>query len=975
MKLRISRYLFLLIGVASLSFYACTPKVTDTISKTPSETEKTMEEVVDNSMPEPTKASEIGATAPIPMDQSVVTGQLENGLKYYIKKNAKPEKRAELRLAIRAGSMQEDDDQLGLAHFVEHMAFNGSKNFKKNELVDYLESVGTKFGPDLNAYTSFDETVYMLQARTDDTEQLMKGITVLEDWAGSVSFDDEEIDKERGVVESEWRTRLSAEQRMQKKYFPVVYKDSRYAKRLPIGSPDIINGASYETVKRFYKDWYRPDLMALSIVGDFDVEMMELEIIKRFSQLKNPDGARERKEYSVPRHKETLVSTATDKESSFTRVRVMYKHPQKKTLTIKDYRQQLVNSIYNQMLNGRLNELSQSATPPFTFSYSGYGGDVGDIDSYESYAFVAEGGAQKGLEAILQENQRVLQHGFLESEMDRAKLTLLKGAERGVKEADKTESRALVMRYIYNFLKDNPIPSAQQRLDLYKDLLPTISIDEINQLPAKWITKENRVVVITGPEKDETPLPTEDVILTTLDKIDQMKMDPYEDKVTDEPLLAADLQPVAISAEKTIDSVNVTEFTLANGVKVVLKPTDFKNDEIQMRAFSDGGSSLYPDEDYAHIPHIPALVGQSGIAQFDLASLQKMLTGKRVSVRPYIGELSEGMSGSASPDDLKTMFELVYLYFTNPRKDEQTLQSYIAKQRSIVSNLLSNPQYFFINESLKIKYKDHPRRGFPKVEDLDKIDLDRVFEIYMERFADASDFTFVFVGNLDVDKMKEMAATYLGNLPSINRKETWKNVNANFPKGVTVKEMKKGKAPKSLIEITYHGGFDSDDEQGRYTFNSLIQILRIKMRESMREDKGGVYGVRLSGSTSKRPESKYTITLSFNSEPEKAEELIKTAMQDIENAKMNGAEEKDLTKVKETQRQSRIKELKQNNFWMGQLSNAYQNDWDPKTINMETLEKRMKLLNSDAIKAAAGKYFDNSNMIKIVMHPEPKEQN
>ncbi|MEL6925404.1 MAG: insulinase family protein, partial [Bacteroidota bacterium] len=494
-------------------------------------------------------------------------------------------------------------------------------------------------------------------------------------------------------------------------------------------------------------------------------------------------------------------------------------------------------------------------------------------------------------------------------------------------------------------------------------------------LPEKWITDENRVVVVTGPEKEESPLPTEEDVLQILTKVDQMDMQAYEDKVSEEPLLATELKPVAISNEKTYESVGVTEYTLANGVKVVLKPTTFKNDEIQMRAMSDGGHSLYGDEDYVNASNASSIVNEAGVAQFDNTMLSKMLTGKRVSVFPYIGELSEGVNGGASPDDLQTMFELIYLYFTAPRKDEQALQSYVAKQKSIYKNLMSNPQYWFMNEVSKIKYQNHMRRGFPKAEDLDKIDLDRAYEIYKERFADASDFTFIFVGNIDVEKMKEMTAKYLGNLPSTNRQEKWKNINADFPKGVIVKELIRGKAPKSLIEIDFHGDFDYSDEQGRYNFYSLMDLMRIKMRESMREDKGGVYGVRVSGRASQYPEEKYTITISFNSEPDKAEELIQTAMQDIKNAKEKGAEEKDLTKVKETQKQSRIKDLKENRFWLGQLSTTYQNGLDPSRIGLEELEKLMKGLDSEAIKSAANQYFDTENMIKIVMNPEPEMEN
>jgi len=772
-------------------FFGCTttaPVVSDTAPTLP------------ETMP-PKPEMPIATSPAIPQDERVRTGQLENGLKYFIQKNGKPENRAELRLVINAGSMQEDDDQLGLAHFVEHMAFNGSKNFKKNELVDYLESVGARFGPDLNAYTSFDETVYMLQVQTDDQEKMLKGLLVLEDWAGGLDFEHEEIDKERGVVVSEWRSSLSPDQRMQQKYFPIMYKDSRYAIRLPIGSPEIVNNADYEVVKRFYQDWYRPNLMAVVVVGDVDVDQIETEIKTRFSKLTNPKVSRAKEKYKVPGHKETLVSINTDKEASFTQVQLMYKHKGEKMKTELDFRRQLKHSLYNSMLNGRLDELAQSPEAPYTFAYSGYGGDVGSLATYSSSAFTAEGGAAKGLEAVLTETERVVRHGFTITELDRTKLELIKGIERAVKEMDKVESRRLVGKYVYHFLKGNPTANEQQREKLYKKYLPTITLEEVNALGAKWVTDENRVVVITAPEKEETPMPTEAEVLSIFDKVAAMELAPYVDKVSDAPLLEADLQPVEITESKTFDKVDVTEFTLANGVKVVLKPTDFKNDEVMMRAISPGGTSLYSDEDYPSASNAARIINEGGISTFDLPQLQKKLAGKIANVSPGIGSMYEYLNGGCSPDDLETMMQLTYLYFYAPRADEDVVKAYINKQKSIYKNLFSNPQYWFIDQASKIKYGEHPRMGFPTEETLDKINLEKVLEIYKDRFADASDFTFYFVGNFEVEAMKAMTAKYLGNLPNIGRDENWKDLGINLKEGVIVKELIKGEAPKSQIDI------------------------------------------------------------------------------------------------------------------------------------------------------------------------------
>lgn len=907
----------------------------------------------------------------LPVDPDVRMGTLDNGIRYYIRKNQKPENRAELRLAVRAGAMQEDEDQLGLAHFVEHMAFNGSKNFEKNELIDYLETIGTKFGPDLNAYTSFDETVYMLQARTDSAELLKKGLLILEDWASGISFDGEEIDKERGVVVSEWRSSLSPDQRIFNKTLPVVYQGSRYAKRLPIGDPEIIKNADYETVKRFYNDWYRPDLMAVIVVGDVDMDDMEEEIKNRFSKVEATDNPRERKSYDVPPHKETLISVVGDPEAAFTRVQLVYKHPHIPINDFETFRKSIVHSLYNRMLSSRLEELSKQGDPPFTFAYSGYGRDLGDIDTYEGYAFVAEGAALRGLQTLLVENERVRKHGFTQTELDRQKTELLKRMESAVKEKDKTDSRRFASAYVYNYLKDNPIPSVEQREKLYKILMPTIKLVEVNQLAKKWITNENRVVVITGPEKEESPLPSKESVHQVLDTIKTLTIEPYVDSFNDAPLLDKKLKPVKLSKEKRYEAIDVTEFTLANGVRIILKPTDFKNDEILMESYSRGGTSLYGDDIYQSASAATSIIQESGIGAFDAIQLDKKLAGKKVRVFPFVGELFEGINGGCSPEDLETMLKMVYLYFTEPRKDETAVQSYVAKQKSIFKNLMSNPQYYFYDQTSKIKYKNHPRRGWPDEAQLESITLEDAYSVYTDRFADASDFTFVFVGNFEVEAMKNTLATYLGNLPSSQRKEDFKDLDIDIAKGKIDKQFKRGEAPKALVELTWHGDDFDWSKENALQFQSMINLLRIKMRESMREDKGGVYGVRVSGSPSKYPNPSYSIVVSFNSEPEKAEELIQTALSDIDTAKKIGGEEKDLIKVKETFVQSRKKNLKENRWWMSKLLSTYRNQTDDfESFQIENFENAVNAVTAKDIKKAANKYFNDKNFIKIVMLPE-----
>ncbi len=797
----------------------------------------------------------------------------------------------------------------------------------------------------------------------------------MEDWAGGLLFEGEEIDKERGVVISEWRTRLSPDQRMQQEYFPIMYKGARYAKRLPIGDPEIIETADYATVKRFYEDWYRPNLMAFVAVGDIDLDWMEKEIKERFKDLKNPEKPRKREQYKVPGHEETLFSIVSDKEAPFTTVRIMYKHKNEKVKDQKDYRKSLMSNLYNRMLGARLFELQQSATPPFTFAYSGYGGDVGDLATYTTYAFVPEGGAVKGLTAVMQENRRAMLHGFSASELERQKVNMLKAAEKAVKEQDKTESGRLAMAYVYNFLDNNPMPSPEQRLALLEEILPTITVEDINPLPQKWITDNNRVVVVTGPEKEETPLPTAEQLTEAIEKVEKMELAPYVDEVSDAPLLEKELSSADITEEVTYDNLGITYLKLENGVEVYLKPTDFKNDEILMNAFSPGGHSLYSDEMYNDASSAAGIINASGIGDFSVTELNKKLTGKTVNVSPYISEQTEGLRGNCSPDDLETLFQLSYLYFYDARKDETALKSYQERQKSIMKNILTNPYYYFGEEKNKIKYNNHPRRRMTTTEELDALNLDNIYKVYQDRFSDASDFTFIFVGNFDVEGIKPFLQTYLGNLPNKGREETWKDTGVRLVKGKINKTISKGEAPKTLVEMMFHGEFDYKNRQKRYNFYSMIDLLRIKMRESLREDKGGVYGVRVSGFVSQKPENSYRITISFNCEPGMEDELIQTAWNDIKQAQENGATEEDLNKVKETQRQGRIKNLKENRYWSGQINSRLQNDLPLEHITLESYEKLIKQLDSDDIKDAAGQYFTKDNYMKFILTPSEKPAN
>ncbi|WNJ19536.1 insulinase family protein [Pontibacter sp. G13] len=904
----------------------------------------------------------------IPFDPETRTGTLPNGMRYYVRYNAKPENYAELRLALDAGSMQESDNQLGLAHFVEHMCFNGTEHFPKSALVDYLEGIGTKFGAHLNAYTSFDETVYMLRVPTDNEEQFDKGLLILEDWAHNVSFEGEEIDKERGVVIEEWRTRLGAQSRIMKKTLPKEYYQSRYVDRLPIGDTEILETFPYDTLRQFYQDWYRPDLMAIVAVGDFDVDKVEAQIKAQFGAIPGVENPREKKLYPLPDHEETLVAIAADDEASFNRLQIMYKHPKREYKDLATYRKGMIDRLCSRMIDSRLEEIMQQENPPFTYAWSGYGDMTRTKDAYQAGAIVGEGGFPRGLETILTEHERAVRYGFTGTELERAKKSILTGLEKQFREKDKLESARIVMRYVYHFLEQSPVPGIENTLSLYQETLPGITLDEVNEAFKSYITEENRVVVMTGNEQGGNTLPKEEEVKSILTGIASAEIEPYVDNVASGPLMETIPTAGAVTDAKVIEEIEVTEWTLSNGVKVIIKPTEFKNDEIMMRAMSPGGTSLYGDEDYQSAQFAVDIIEASGLANFDLVQLEKYLSDKVLGVSPYIGELEEGFRGSCSPQDLETFLQIVNLYFTQPRKDETAFNAMMAKNRALFSNLLTNPDYWFQSEMLKYLYDGNPRRKFlPTEEDLASVSLDRAFEIYQERFADASDFTFVFVGNVDEATFKPLVETYLGSLPSLNREENWKDLNITAKEGPFTEKMYKGREPKAQVRMSFSGDFEWDLKK-RYQMTSAVSVLRIMMRESMREDKGGVYGVGARGSASRDPKSRYNVSIQFTCSPDNADLLMETALNDVKTLQEEGPTEQNMQKVKETQRKDLQLGMQQNGYWMSRLMFDYKYGRDPRTLlnQMEAIDA----LTAEEVQAAAKAYMNLEEVAKFVLLPE-----
>ncbi len=906
----------------------------------------------------------------LPTDPNVKIGKLDNGLTYYIRHNPKPEKKVDLRLVLNAGSILETDNQVGLAHFMEHMVFNGTKTFPKNELIDYLQSIGVKFGQHLNAYTSFDETVYFLPIPADDPVKLDKGFKILEDWAFNANLDAKDIDDERGVVIEEYRTRLGANERMMREYLPKMLYNSMYAKRLPIGTKENLETFKHEEIRQFYKDWYRPDLMAVIVVGDIDVNEMEKKIKSHFGSYKNPANAPARKSFDIPNHKETFVSINTDKEASNATVQIFYKNEitPKPTTTVAEYKNDLIEGLFAQMLNARLDEYTNSANPPFLFAQSYYGGLIGrGKDAYQSFAMTAEDKQLEGIKILALENERAKRYGFTQSELDRAKSLYYSSYEKAYNDRDKNNSSAYLGQYQTHFLEGEAIPSIEFEFDLVKELLPTITLQETNSLIKSYIKDENRVIILTGPEKEGLKTPTESEVLAALD-VSKLEIKPYQDIVVAESLIRNEIKPGKVVKTTKNAKLGTTTLELSNGAKVTYKKTDFKNDEIIFRGVSFGGFNLVDTDTYEKIHLATDAVPLAGIAGMDQNALTKFNTGKLYRVSPYVGGTTEGFSGNATPKDLPFLFQSVYAYFTDLNYDEKAYESEMNKTKSYYANMMSQPESYFSKEVSDFMY-GHNKRYFsypPSEKDWAKTDYKKAYELFKDRFADASDFEFFFVGNVTDEEMKTLSETYIASLPALKRKETFKDSGTRAITGTHRKDVFKGNDDKATVRIAYNGE-TTYSEKENLAMQALGEILTIKLIEELREKEGGVYGASAYGWLNKVPYGSYGFQIGYPTNPASADKLIELTLKEVEKIQKNGPEAKDLEKFKEGEMTDYTKSLKENRYWLGILSNAYTSQENPeKALDFE---KNLKALTAKDVQDVAKKYL-NKNRVISVLKPE-----
>ena len=921
------------------------------------------------SAPAAAQADKYALDQKLPVDPKITVGELANGLRYYIRENREPANRAELRLVVNAGSVLEDDDQLGLAHVVEHMAFNGSKHFPKQKLVDFMESIGMRFGPDLNAFTSFDETMYMLKVPTDSPAILENSFLILEDWAGGLTFDPKAIDKERGIIVEEWRLGQGADARMRDKQFPILFRGSRYAERMPVGKKEVIETFKYDTLKRYYRTWYRPDLMAVIAVGDFDRARM-VDLIKRhFASIPVPPGAAPRPTYPVPDHDETLFAIATDKETSESVVAVYHKLPLRDQSTVGAYRQMLVERLFNSMLNERLAEITQKPGAPFLGAISSQGRFIGSKEVYVLSALVKEGGIAGGLRALYTEGERVARFGFTATELERQKSEMMRVFENALAEKETEDSGTYAEEFGRSFLQKEPTPGIQYEYDLHVHFLPGITLDETNRLAKEWMTEKNRVIMANAPEKEGVAVPGEKELLAVLEEVKRDSIAPYEDTTTDAPLLPNMPESGEIVSKRTIEAAGVTEWTLSNGARVVLKPTAFKEDEILLRAISAGGVSLAADESLVPANTADQVVAAGGLGEFSAIALQKKLAGKAVFIRPSIGELEEGLSGSASPKDAEALFQLIYLTFTAPRPDPAVFDVIKSQLKTFLENRDKSPETVFSDTLRSTMQRDQPRFRPMTIADISEMDLQKSLAFYRDRFADAGDFTFVFVGKLDLEKIEPLVRRYLASLPSKGRKETWRDWRVDPPAGVVKKSVEKGVEPKSLTAIVFSGPFKSDPGN-RIAIRAAGQVLETRLRKLLREELSGTYDVSVQPTYSKIPREEYRVTIDLGADPARMDELTKAIFREIKRLKKNGPTEKEVDEVRLAESRDYETSSRLNGWWMAQLAERYRIGEDP--AGLTRFPETLKLLTTKAVKEAARTYFNTKRYVQVTLYPEKK---
>jgi len=907
-----------------------------------------------------------GLSQLMPVDPEVLVGGLENGLRFYVRPNSRPSRRAELRLVVKAGSVLEDDDQRGLAHFVEHMQFEGTRNFPGQGINDFLGSLGLSIGADANAETSFDDTQYTLRVPTDAPGALNRALQVLADWVQGATFDAAAIERQRAIVLAEWRMRLGAAERTQDSMRRVQLEGSRYADRSPIGSTETIERATRDQLLRFYRDWYRPDLMTVIVVGEVDKNAVAAMIRQHFSGLTNPTSERPRPVFDVPDRPATRYAVVTDQETTATGVLFTNLRPARNQGTVGGYRDIMMDQLFAAMLDARLGELGQGADPPFLNAEA-------DRSLFESprtrdqallQAIVANDGVARGLDALVTELQRVIRFGFTATELDRAKRAMMATYERMVTESTDRESASRADEYTRNFLQSEALPTIWQELAFHRRFIPEVTLAQVNALAADWFPEQNRLVFVVAPQG--TAVPEQAQLAKVVGDASAKRLDPYVDTVTAVALM--DTPPRRGTIVKSVArAAGITEWTLSNGATVVIQPTTLKVDQILFRAVAPGGTSLASDADFVPARVADDVVPAGGVGKFSAVVLDKMLTGRAVAVRPFIGEITHGMGGGSSPKDLETLFQLIYLKFTQPRADPNAFAALRAQAVALLPNQNASPDAAFSQAVGAALSGNHPRRQSETPDTVAQWNLEKSLAFYKARFANAANFTFIFVGSFTPDAVRPLVETYLASLPASTARETWRDLGITAPRGVIEQTVRKGIAPKAEVSIVFSGPFSYDDGN-KLALRTMVMLLQSRLSDTLREELGATYSITADAQTMKYPRPEYRVRIEWTCDPARVDSLVQRVFQEIGVVQGTLLTPDRVARVKDILMRELDEDSQENGYLLNQLARRYE-DREPESAGVGPT-RDIAALTGYAIQLAAQTYLDKQNYVKVVLLPE-----
>ena len=907
-------------------------------------------------------------TTTVPTNEAVKTGILENGMTYYIMHNEEPKDRASFYFVQNVGAILEDDAQNGLAHFLEHMAFNGLKNFPGKNMIDYLEKNGILFGRDINAYTAQDETVYNVSNIPTSNEGLLdSALLVLHDWSGGLLLEAEEIESERGVIHEEWRTRRNAQFRLRSATNHVMFNNSKYADRDVIGSLDVIDNFEHSVLRDYYQKWYRPDMQAVVIVGDIDAEKMEAKVKALFSKIPMPKNAAERTYAKIEDSKEIAYVAAKDKEARSLSIMWGFRYDLDVVITEESQRHDMANSMFKMMLKSRISEKTKK------LECSASGMELGGFEMARTkgldYIYVSPkiGKELEAFAEILTELERVKRHGFTQSELSRVKVQYQRSYESYYANRAKISNEKHAKALGDLFLKSKPFPSIEWEMSFAAKTIPAITVEEINALVSKYSNENNSALILKGPDNATQYYPTKEELLAVAAKVKSSNVEAYTEEGNDKPLVAEKLNLSKITSKFNVEGTDAKGYVLENGAKVVILPTELSKDNISMSSFSFGGTSLIDTKDLASADMATGIVGMSGVGEFNATQLQKKLAGKIAGVSANLGGLTEGFSGSASPQDFETMMQLLYLNFEAPRFEEAPFNAQMARINNYLANIgVDNKKA--LQDTISLASTNYNSRTLLFGEEFVKsIDFNRASEIYKERFSDASDFTFIFVGNINEEKHLPMIQKYIGNISSSNRKETFVDHKVSPAKGKTSKIFNRKMAvPKTTVSYAVSGKFDYTLEN-RLKLNVIAQLLSKRYMTTIREEEGGSYGVGCSPSVSKLPTPEFAININFDTDPAKCDRLVEIVEEEIEKIQKEECSATDLVEIKNNYIKSREESELKNGFWMGVIKNNLM--LGNKFTSKEDYKKLVESIDAASIKKFAKKLLKKTNIVEVIMNP------